>query len=183
MFQKLQISLLLIVFKTPIIYADETIYSYKLNLNFGRQRHVTLSQKEPGRNYSLRNLLEIHFLDDSKNNNGHEYLAEKTVESCDRAICDHIERFFFEKYFESLTHLLYSFIFGAGFKTWELDLSKEFGCSRMSLESDKSKNATLHSMVSLVILKRLLKSCILTILSRLHQKQRLPLHHLLSPNY
>ena len=49
-----------------MIYADETIYSYKLNLNFGLQRHVTLSQKEPGRIYSLPDILEIHFLCDVK---------------------------------------------------------------------------------------------------------------------
>ena len=46
MFEKLTISLILIIFKTPVIYADEIIYSYKLNLNFGLQNHVTLGQKD-----------------------------------------------------------------------------------------------------------------------------------------
>ena len=30
----------------PITFADEIIYSYKLNFNFGLQNHVSLNQKE-----------------------------------------------------------------------------------------------------------------------------------------
>ena len=46
MFKKLTLSLILIIFKTPVIYADEIIYSYKLDLNFGLQNHVNLGQKD-----------------------------------------------------------------------------------------------------------------------------------------
>ena len=46
MFKKLTLSLILIIFKTPLVYADEIIYSYKLNLNFGLQNHVNLGQKD-----------------------------------------------------------------------------------------------------------------------------------------